>query len=92
MDLGREGDASRVSRHQARLALRPDGAFTVTNCGRRKLHVNGCQVRTYDRTVAEGSHSTPYFSVPAIVRPLLPGRIASCAQAALLPKRPIASA
>ncbi|KAK9908228.1 hypothetical protein WJX75_004568 [Coccomyxa subellipsoidea] len=44
VDLGREGDASRVSRLQARLALRPDGAFTVTNCGRRKLHVNGCQV------------------------------------------------
>lgn len=45
VDLGREGDASRVSRHQARVALRPDGAFAVTNCGRRKLHINGCQVR-----------------------------------------------
>ncbi|EIE21434.1 hypothetical protein COCSUDRAFT_66884 [Coccomyxa subellipsoidea C-169] len=44
VDLGREGDASRVSRHQARVALRPDGAFAVTNCGRRKLHINGCQV------------------------------------------------
>ncbi|BDA44662.1 probable microspherule protein 1 at C-terminar half [Coccomyxa sp. Obi] len=44
VDLGKEGNASQVSRQQARFALRLDGAFTITNCGRRKLHVNGCQV------------------------------------------------
>ncbi len=44
MDLGKEGNASQVSRQQARCALRLDGAFAITNCGRRKLHVNGCQV------------------------------------------------
>ncbi|CAL8469650.1 g9191 [Coccomyxa elongata] len=44
VDLGKEGNASQVSRQQARCALRLDGAIAITNCGRRKLHVNGCQV------------------------------------------------
>jgi hypothetical protein len=46
IDLSKEGDAAQVSRQQARLHLRNDGCFCITNTGRRKLTVNGCQVCT----------------------------------------------
>ena len=44
IDLSQEGDARKVSRQQARLALRPDGHFLFTNTGRRTVSVNGIHV------------------------------------------------
>jgi len=41
VDLGLEGDAGRVSREQAFVALGPDGVFRVRNVGRQEMHVNG---------------------------------------------------
>lgn len=49
IDLSKEGNAGQVSRQQARLYLKHDGCFYVTNTGRRKLSVNGSQV-TFLRT------------------------------------------
>jgi hypothetical protein len=44
VDLSREGPATKVSRRQAFLALRPDGGFHVENVGRQALYVDGSQV------------------------------------------------
>ncbi len=41
MDLAEAGDAGKVSRRQAFLAVRPDGQWVLTNTGRRPLHVDG---------------------------------------------------
>ena len=46
VDLSKEGGAGRVSRQQARLALRPDGAFLLTNVGRRRVRVNNAKARS----------------------------------------------
>lgn len=51
MDLSPEQFAAKVSRQQARLYLRPDGTFRLTNTGRRKFLVNNCQVRPLSQTV-----------------------------------------
>jgi hypothetical protein len=45
VDLAREGPACKVSRLQAQLLLGPDGAFALTNVGRRAVIVNGALVR-----------------------------------------------
>lgn len=44
IDLTQEGNAKKVSRQQAQLALHADGRFLLTNIGRRMLLVNGKQV------------------------------------------------
>ncbi|KAL3159853.1 hypothetical protein ABBQ38_010254 [Trebouxia sp. C0009 RCD-2024] len=44
IDLTQEGNARKVSRQQAQLALHPDGRFLLTNIGRRTVFVNGNQV------------------------------------------------
>ena len=44
IDLTQEGNAKKVSRQQAQLALHADGRFLLTNIGRRTLLVNGNQV------------------------------------------------
>ena len=44
IDLTQEGDAKKVSRQQAQLALHADGQFLLTNIGRRTVCVNGAQV------------------------------------------------
>lgn len=44
IDLSSEGDARKVSRHQAHLALQPDGKFRLKNVGRRTVLVNNRQV------------------------------------------------
>lgn len=45
VDLSPEQFAAKVSRQQARLFLKSDGAFRLANTGRRKFLVNNCQVR-----------------------------------------------
>ena len=44
IDLTQEGNAKKVSRQQAQLALHSDGRFVLTNIGRRALSVNGSQL------------------------------------------------
>ena len=44
IDLTQAGDAKKVSRQQAQLALHSDGQFLLTNIGRRTVCVNGIQV------------------------------------------------
>ena len=44
VDLSPEQFAAKVSRQQARLYLKLDGTFCLTNTGRRKFLVNNCQV------------------------------------------------
>ena len=45
VDLSPEQFAAKVSRQQARLFLKSDGAFRLANTGRRKFLVNNCQAR-----------------------------------------------
>lgn len=45
IDLASEGDARKVSRHQAHLTLQQDGVFRLKNVGRRTVLVNNRQVR-----------------------------------------------
>jgi hypothetical protein len=54
IDLSKEGNAARVSRQQACLYLRHDGHFYITNTGRRRLSVNGRQVKIFVQ-VSQGS-------------------------------------
>ncbi len=42
MDLSHEGGGKRVSRRQAHLSLRGDGAFHLHNVGRRAMAVDNC--------------------------------------------------
>ncbi len=51
VDLSPEQFAAKVSRQQARLYLRHDGTFRLTNTGRRKFLVNNCQVRPLSQTL-----------------------------------------
>lgn len=44
IDLAKEGPAAKVSRLQAQLQLGADGAFTITNVGRRGIAVNGAHL------------------------------------------------
>lgn len=44
VDLSPEQFAAKVSRQQARLYLKSDGVFRLTNTGRRKFLVNNTQV------------------------------------------------
>ena len=44
VDLSPEHFAAKVSRQQARLYLKSDGVFRLTNTGRRKFLVNNTQV------------------------------------------------
>ena len=47
VDLSPEQFAAKVSRQQARLFLKADGAFRLANTGRRKFLVNNCQARPW---------------------------------------------
>ena len=51
VDLSPEQFAAKVSRQQARLFLKSDGAFRLANTGRRKFLVNNCQVRPHSLSV-----------------------------------------
>lgn len=51
VDLSPEQFAAKVSRQQARLFLKSDGAFRLANTGRRKFLVNNCQVRLHGLSV-----------------------------------------
>jgi hypothetical protein len=44
VDLSLEGDARKVSRQQANVALGADGTFCLRNTGRRALHLNNVLV------------------------------------------------
>lgn len=48
VDLADEGDAKKVSRKQAHLCLSPSGKFTLTNTGRRTIHVNGVELTQHE--------------------------------------------
>ena len=47
VDLTQEGNAKKVSRQQAQIALHSDGRFVLKNIGRRTVLVNSRQVVQY---------------------------------------------